>query len=238
MKAMALLLLCMPAWSFATGAEILERTRAAYAALRSYEDTGTVDVEFGPAGNVVRERHTFATSYRAPRLFYFDFTKHLKLDRYVVWSDEQVFHSWWQATGVETSYPKGQGSAAIALAAPPTKNSISLITPLLFPKAGLSGTLTEFGDSATAGEETVDGRKCHKLTGIASSVYATQHVVNVRKTTVWIDAESFLVRRIVEDAPEGTPAGSGMRVTTTFLPQANPALEDRRFVFTKPAPPK
>jgi outer membrane lipoprotein-sorting protein len=234
----ALALLCIPLCSFAQADEILARTRAAYAALSSYEDTGTVDLEFGPAGNVGRERHTFTTSYRAPRHFYFDFTKYQKFDRYVVWSDEQSFHSWWQTTGVETAYPKGQGSTAIVIAASPTQNSIAQITPLLFPKAGLTGTLTEFGDVTIAGQESVDGRTCHKLTGIARSVYGTKHVVNVRKTTVWIDAESFLVRRIVEDPPEGAPVGAGMRVTTTFHPKANPPLEDRRFVFTVPAPLK
>ena len=195
-----------------------------------------MDIEFGPVGGTIKERHTFNTYYRSPRYFHFDFTKHQKADRIVVWSDETAFHTWWQTTGVETTYPKGQGSSAFITATPLTKNAVTQIAPLLFSQAGLVGTLTEFADASVVATETVGGRKCHKLVGIARSVYgATQHVVNVRKTTVWIDAETYLVRKIVEDAPRGTPTGTVLRVTTTFQPQGNPKLEDRHFVFVPPS---
>jgi hypothetical protein len=57
--------------------------------------------------------------------------------------------------------------------------------------------------------------------------------VNVRNLTVWIDSTSYLIRKILEDAP----AVPGMlnRTTTTFNPQANPKLNDDSFQF---APPK
>jgi outer membrane lipoprotein-sorting protein len=235
-RLLTLLLSCLPALVLAAEDDILSRSRATYASLRSYADTGTVEIEFGPVGGTIKERHAFSTSYRSPRLFHFDFTKHQKADRFVVWSDEQAFHTWWQTTGVETTFPKGQGSGAFLTATPLTKNAVTQIAPLLFSQAGLVGTLTEFGDASVVGTEIVGGRKCHKLVGIARSIYpATQRVVNVRKTTVWIDAETLLVRRVVEDAPKGTPAGMVMRVTTTFQPQANPTLEDRRFTFVPPS---
>ena len=216
--------------------DILVRSRAAYAALRSYADTGTVDVEFGPVGGTIKERHTFITYYRAPRLFFFDFTKHKNADRFVVWSDEEAFHSWWQTTGVENTFPKGQGATAFVTAAMPTKNAITQTAPLLFSQAGLVGTLTEFGDASVVGTEIVGGRKCHKLVGVARSVYpATERVTNVRKTTVWIDAETLLVRKVLEDAPRGSPAGTVLRVTTTFEPHADPKLEDARFRFVPPS---
>jgi len=50
--------------------------------------------------------------------------------------------------------------------------------------------------------------------------------------TVWIDAESLLIRRVVE---EWKPLpGQVNRVTTTFEPQANPTLDESRFKFTPP----
>ena len=79
----------------------------------------------------------FSTYYRAPRLFFFDFTKHKNADRFVVWSDEEAFHSWWQTTGVENTFPKGQGASAFVTAAMPTKNAITQTAPLLFSQAGL-----------------------------------------------------------------------------------------------------
>src|SRR5215472_15129216 len=55
--------------------EVLQKSRATYSALKSYEDKGSVEVEFGQAGSQVRERHSFRTAYKAPRQFLFDFTK-------------------------------------------------------------------------------------------------------------------------------------------------------------------
>lgn len=231
-----LMLVCLGCTSALAGEDILARSRATYAALKSYADTGTVDIEYGPSSKPIRERHTFGTYYRAPRRYFFDFTKHQKADRFVVWSDEESFHTWWQTTGVENSYPKGKGATAFVMAAMPTKNAVAQIAPLLFSQAGLVGTLTELGDASVVGTETLNGRSCHKLAGIAKSIYpATQHVTNVRRTTVWIDAETLLVRKVVEDTPRGTPAGLVSRVTTTFYPQANPRLEDGRFSFVPPS---
>jgi hypothetical protein len=104
--------------------DVLARSRVLYGSLRSYADTGTVDVEFGPRGAVVRERHTFKTSYRSPRHFYFDFTKHQDVDRFVVWGDDEGLHTWWRTTGVENSYPRGQGITAFVTGSVPTKNSL------------------------------------------------------------------------------------------------------------------
>jgi hypothetical protein len=51
--------------------------------------------------------------------------------------------------------------------------------------------------------------------------------------TVWIDAQTLLVRRVFEDTAEGTGSDAN-RFTTTFEPQANPTLDDARFAFTPP----
>ncbi len=218
-----------------TADDILARSKATYAALKSYADSGTVLVEFGPVDGILKERHAFHSYYRAPRSFYFDFTKEKNVDRFVVWSDDQAFHTWWKTTGLEESYPKGQGITAFVTGEQPTKKSLTQIAPLLFPKAGLVGTLTEFGDASDAGTEKVDGHPCYKLTGVAKSVYrATGHETNFRRTTLWIDSETLLVRKVVEDSPRGTPAGSVNRLTTTFSPHANPMLNDGQFQFTPP----
>src|SRR5262245_51264858 len=53
--------------------DVLARSRAMYAGLRSYADTGTVLHEFSVSS---KERHTFTTYFnRSPRRFYFDFKK-------------------------------------------------------------------------------------------------------------------------------------------------------------------
>lgn len=220
--------------SAVAGDDVLQRSRAVYASLKSYADTGTVDYEFGPAASPVRERHTFATYFRAPRHFYFDFVKQGHVDRFVVWSDDNAFHSWWQQPGLNETYPKGQGSTAFVTGSVPTLQSIALIPVLLFSQAGLTSTLTEIVDSKPVGTETINGRTCQKIAGTAKSVYrASGHETNVRKTIVWIDPDSLLVRRVFEEW-EGGAASDVKRVTTTIEPQANPALDDSRFTFSPP----
>jgi hypothetical protein len=233
---LSLLALARP-WTTAPGAgdDVLARSRATYAALHSYADSGSLEYVYGPAGASIREEQAFRTYYRAPRSFYFDFIKAGHTDRFVVWSDADAFHTWWQTTGVEQTYGKGQGSAAFLMGDAPTQHSLTLIAPLLFAQAGLTGTLTEFGDVSIAGTEDVAGRACHKLAGVARSGYqSTGRVVNVRATTVWIDVQTLLVRKVFEDTPEGGPAGYVMQLTTAFEPRANPTLDDAVFRFIPP----
>jgi hypothetical protein len=87
----------------------------------------------------------------------------------------------------------------------------------------------------SAGTELVNGRPAHKLTGIARSTYGTGRVTNVRATTVWIDVETLLVRKLFEESPRGTLPGTRSRVTTVFEPRANPPMEDDRFRFALPS---
>jgi outer membrane lipoprotein-sorting protein len=214
---------------------VLARSQAAYAALKSYADTGTVDTEYGPPQGVLREHHTFKTAYRAPRHFLFDFVREQNADRFVVWANDEAFHTWWQATGVADTYPKGEGGGAFVAGGEPTNNALMQISPWLFPQADLTGPLTEFGGASLAGTEAINGHSCYKLAGVGKSVYrASGRVVNVRRMTVWIDVQTLLVRRVFEDTAEGVAAGTLYRITATFDPQVNPTLDDARFVFTPP----
>src|SRR5437588_6298747 len=89
--------------------DIWARSRAMYASLDSYADSGVVLSEFGVSS---RERHTFTTSFsRAPRGFHFDFQKG-NGDRFVIWGDPQAFHTWWKTTNVKSDYPNPNNIAA------------------------------------------------------------------------------------------------------------------------------
>lgn len=214
------------------------QSRAAYAALRSYSDTGTVLDQFAPgAANVYR--HKFKTYFRAPRNFYFEFEADPRAggQRIVIWCDGGDFQSWFSATGQHASYPRGSNTAALPFrqAAAQTRGSVTLIPGLIFAGSGLTGTFNEFGDAADAGTEAITGRKARKLIGVARSVYQqTQRETNVRRTTVWLDSENLLLRKIFEDTPKGLAANLVIQVTTLLEPQVNPKLDDSVFRFTVP----
>lgn len=215
--------------------ELLAQTRAAYAALNTYADSGVVVVEYKPPGApALIERHAFTTRFRAPRQFYFDFRKDSSAggERFVIWCPGDDFNSWWSTTGVHETYPKGEGATAFAVGALPTAGSVLLIPPLLFQPAKLQGPVIDMTGSRYVGVEDVVGRRSHKLT---ADVRLNHWSETTRPTTVWIDAETLLIHKVLEDAPSGVGAGTLDRVTTTFDPKPNPKLDDAQFCF---APPK
>ena len=214
-----------------TADKILEAARARYSSLNSYADTGIVIYEFGTGS---KERHTFTTYFsRAPRGFYFDFNKE-NGDRYVIWGDPEAFHAWWKTTGVKDDYPNPNNTGAFTGADVHSVGAAMKITPLLYSKAAMQGSFTNYTDSVGDGTEDVAGHRCYRLVGTARDIYgATGRESNVRKMTVWIDAESLLVRKVVE-VPKDILPGHIDRVTTTYEPQANPTIGESRFKFTPP----
>jgi outer membrane lipoprotein-sorting protein len=213
--------------------DLLIRSRAKYAALKSYADTGTVITEYNPgAGATLTERHKFTTYFRAPKQFSFEF-KAESTERLAIWIDGAEVQSWWSATGVHDTYPQGQGASGFAMATLPTKGSVVQIASLLFP--GLQSATTDLTEARLIGSESIGGKTCHKIAGIVALAYSNGVVTSTRPTTVWIDAESLLLRKIVEDTPRGSPGGIIDRVTTIFEPRANPDLKGLQFRFSIPA---
>src|SRR5690349_5203765 len=127
--------------------DVLARSRAMYAALNSYADTGVVVNEFGPANAPSKEQHAFATYFRrAPRAFYFDFKK-ASGDQFVIWGDPDAFHNWWKTTGVKEDYPNPNNIGAFGTADPRTLGSAMKIPTLLYANARLQGPSTNFTDA-------------------------------------------------------------------------------------------
>lgn len=213
-----------------TAEDVLKKMRDTYAAMKSYADTGTVINEYGSSS---RDRHTFMMYFnRAPRHLLLDFRKQGG-DRYVIWSDPDAFHTWWKTTGQQTDYPNPDNAPAISQSGQNTKQAGLKIPALLYSKAQLGGDFNNFADVELDGTEQIEGRRCYRLIGRASDTYAASgKEVNTRKMTVWIDAETNLIWRIVEEWK--AVAGSRTRLTTTYQPHANPSLDDDKFKFTPP----
>lgn len=233
---LALIASIIPAGVSHAQEDYVARSLAAYAALDSYSDTAVVETELQLGGGpAIRERHTFATRFRKTRHFYFDFNEDPAAggDRFVIWSDDEAFYTWWKTTGVKETYGVGRGVAALTSAFGVTSQA-AIVTPVLFPQAGLTGPLLNFTEGTFEATEMVGERSCHRVKGVQRSVYATGRGDQARDTTLWIDAETFLLCKTFEDTPEGALAGSANRVTTTFVAQPNPDLADDQFTFAEP----
>lgn len=218
-------------------APLLERVRATYAALNTYSDAGEVTTEEQPIGSpVIVERYAFRTRYaKAPRRFLFESTKGAAVDgeRFVVWSPGEVFNSWWSATGVHEAYRPGEGANAFAVGALPTAGALLVVPPLLFDGAGLEGPLTAITNLRYLRREQIAGHTLHVINGSARLNHWSDAV---RPTTLWIDAGSLMIRKVVEDTPSGA-GGALQRVTTVLEPRANPPLASSTFSFSPPPSP-
>lgn len=208
---------------------------ARYAGLSSYSDSGTVETDYQWPGNpAVAERHRFETAFRAPRNFFFRFDQDPAAggDAYVIWCDGGPFQSWWKTTGVHEVHDSGRGAVAFFNAESPTKGSANLVAPHLFPQAQLIGPTYRLIEPRAGGEEVLGGRRARKI--MADSRVTGVQTMEQRPVTVWVDADSGLVVRVLVDAEAGSPEGFVDRKIFTIEPVANPDLPDERFVFKPP----
>jgi outer membrane lipoprotein-sorting protein len=232
----------------AAAEDLLAKSMAAYDKLTSYADSGTATRETSGELDVGH----FRTYLRRPPLsFYFEWGRRVQIStkrpadslslggkRQVFWlvnGDLQIYIKD-GASAQHRTYPRETSNqpAALAGAKAGTMETITLIPSLLFGKANLVGPIQEIAEISLAGTEDVAGHHCHKLVGIAQSVYPSGAVTNVRPITVWIDTETLLVRKVFTDTPKGWDLNSVSRFTYTLDPVPNPKLDDATFQFTVP----
>jgi hypothetical protein len=223
------------------GMELLKRSMALYSSLPSYSDSGTA-VREGPG---LVDRWKFSTSFVRPLNFRFDFqgvtsrsaglTTDSSYQHVVLWMIEGELQSFnRQMRSHNTVARTGNQPAELLNASSATAGTSVLIPSLLFAKADLPGSIRQIREATHAGFESVSGHRCHKIVGTAAQFYPSGQMTNVRQVTVWLDAESLLVRRVFEDTPKGYPTSSFLRLTINLEPQANPRLEAASFQFTVP----
>jgi len=191
-----------------TPRQILSRMANVYANCFSYRDEGKVVSTF--------EEISFATVFERPSSFRFEYRRSgPRPDRYIIWrtapGDAQ---SWWTVRP-ETRAQKM--NLAIATATGVSVASSHNIPRLLMPDEvdGFSLGIDDWVDAATS-EESVNGRLCYKLSGH----YPASPGASL---TLWIDKETFLVRRIFSN-----------NATVTYSPQLNVPIERSSFQFQPP----
>jgi len=224
--------------------DVLAKTRAAYAALTSYADSGTVLDE--SAG--FTDRSTFRTLLnRDPRHLLIEFRAvvseykagtRIPLSNHVVlWMENGELQSWFSKTQAHDTYPSDGGAQVDALKqATYSTAGISVLVPSHFyTKSGLASAVQATEEATADGFEVVNGRRCFRILGVERWRYPSGRETGVRQITLWIDAETYLIHKVLQDTPKGMPRGSISRRITTLKHQANPKLAPAQFRFTVPA---
>jgi outer membrane lipoprotein-sorting protein len=221
---------------------VLTDAIAHYATLGSYADTGTVSEAIA---GMIHETTLRTWFRRATRDLYFDYqpqrTVYPKLNghvvdisanRLVIWMFQGRMQSYSFYFKRHDVVAADQQAMALKQGVAGTSGVYALIPGLLYPKAQLPGTILQLEQAALTGMEDIAGRRCHRIDGEAAEYYPSGRRTHVRKVTIWIDADSKLIRRIREDHVTG---GGSHVLTVTLDPQANPAIDDARFSFAVPA---
>lgn len=225
--------------------DVLRNSISHYATLTSYADTGTIREELP---GIVDESKFTTYFRRKSRDLYIDyqdltstnpgtkFTIDMSINRTVFWMVNGEMQKYeFKTKAHDVINPEGGGQVrALQNASHATLGMSILVPSLLYSQSRLPSTVLQIEEATVAGIEEVNKRRCHKVVGVAAAYYPTGQRTNVRPVTVWIDAETQLIRRVFEDTPKGYQAGSYQRITTTFEPQANPVLDDKKFQFAVP----
>jgi hypothetical protein len=223
--------------------DVIGKTRAAYAALTSYADSGTV---LDDAGGFT-DRSTYRTLFlRNPRNLLVEFRaivseykagNTVPLGTHVVlWMENGELQTWFSKTQAHDTYSADGGEQVNALknAAYSTAGISVLIPSLFYTKAQLASPVLATEDAEADGFEMVNGRRCFRILGVERWRYPSGRETGVRPITIWVDAETYLIHKIFEDTPKGMPRGAVSRRTTTFKHQANPKLDPGQFRFAAP----
>jgi outer membrane lipoprotein-sorting protein len=206
-----------------------------YGQLTSYADTGTLTIRSqwpGAPESVYRSR--FETAFRAPRNFFFRFDAEPDAggDIYVLWCDGGDFQSWWKATGVHEVYSGGRGVDGFYAGGYPSGDAIFLLGAHVFPQALPYGPSSRLINLQEAGEEAINGHACSKF--VADGRQTGVVTTDIRPTTIWVDKEITLVRKVQTDAQDGSPKDVVDTHIYDIEPTADPDLPDDKFTFTPP----
>ena len=223
--------------------DVLAKMKAAYVALNSYADTGTVVDDVGGFA----DKSQFRTFYtRDPRNLFIEFKGVESLykngyripytNRLVFWMQKGELEKWDQ-TGTHETFPSDGGGQVNALkSASYGSAGITILIPsLVYTKANLATPIQAMEEPTAAGYETIGNRRCYKVMGVERWRYPNGRITGVRPITIWIDAETLLIRKILQDTPKGSAVGRINTRTIVLDAQANPKLDLSVFAFKVPA---
>lgn len=208
--------------------DILKRTAQVYRASKSYRDTGRVQTRFiGTSGERVGETR-FKTAYVAPSSFRFESKMNdfgtIEVG-YIAWMDQSGFKTWFslkpEREEVVTSI---QG--ALDEAAGISRDSSGMIPGLIIPGTRLGGDIVRLTSAVRLEDAQIDSFDCFQVQGF-------RWPNTGKPTTVWIDKQSFLIRRVYEEQEH---EDFSTKTTWTYDPALNVPVDAELLRFNKPAP--
>jgi hypothetical protein len=212
-------------------AQILRLMTAAYRDCRSYEDRGVVRTRFH-GWDGFSTQIEFTTKFQRDAAFRFGYREvksssvvsaiMRETESMVIWGDTRRARMWWTVTDgvVEDSTVENAVAGATGVSA----GSSHTVPRMLMPDTISGSSLADFRDAVVTSIDSVNGHDCYRVAGALSSG---------RATTMWIDRETFLVRRI-DEGLETLGDGTEVDEVTAFDPRLDVPIAPADFTFTPP----
>jgi hypothetical protein len=206
---------------------ILRKTAQVYMTSKSYSDTGTVETVYRNATREWTEDTHFRTAYAAP----FDFRFESKVRGvsgvevvFIAWRDRNGVRSWYNLSpdivdGI-TSLPR-----ALDAGAGISRDASGMIPGLIISGTKLGGDIVRLTDASRLTDAQIDGFDCFQVQGF-------RWPNTGQATTVWIDKDSFLIRRVYEEQQL-----EDVRTKTTWFyrPAINEPVDENALQYSGPA---
>ncbi len=200
--------------------QVIARMAKVYSECQSYSDSGSVTTVFrSGTGNETEVKH-FSTAMMRPSKFRFEFSEQQNpQSRYIVWQDGDEVRTWWDLN----SRSEREDSLGLALAGATgvSSGAAHTIPSLLMPNEIGGRLLTDLEAARLADNKLLDGHACHTI----EALYAGDPI------TIWIDEQTFLVRRI-----DSTSVFDGFTTTetTVYVPVINQEVAPELLKFNAP----
>ncbi len=204
-----------------TAETILARMKETYAGCQTYQDTGVVTTTFiQSSGNRIDEK-PFLTAFVRPDRFRFEYkeTQSSVEYRYIIWRNGAEVQSWWDVSpGIKTEESLDM---AIAGATGVSSGSAHIIPALLLPDEISGRQLTDITEAQRIGDTDINSISCYRIQG----KFAGDPII------LWIEANTFLVRRI---ETQHTFTDFSTETVTTYSPFMNGDVPDDVLAFNPP----
>jgi hypothetical protein len=233
-----------------TADEILARMGEAYANCRTYCDSGCVETRFLTAAGETDWvcRKPFATAFVRPDRFRFEFKSHhprrTEWHRYIVCARGEEVSTWWDIRpGVRR--PESL-SLALAGATGVSGGSAHIVPSLLMPDRVGGVRMTGLRELTRLGNARLGQIECYRVRGrfvidpeeaercrreIQERFGRTLPAVDRSPVTLWVEKETFLLRRIEEQT-----RSEELRTdtVTTYDPRAEGPVTEQQLQFDPP----
>ncbi len=207
--------------------DILRKTARVYRASKSYVDTGTVQTVYTNSKREWTGETRFKTAYVAPFEFRFESNMRdvpsVEAD-FIAWRDRDGVQAWYNLDpDMGNDIRSIQG--ALDTGAGISRDTSGLIPGLIFPGTKLGGDIVRLANAVRLEDAEIDGFDCFQIQG--------RREPHDGPTIVWIDKESFLIRRIYE---EDEIRDGRTRTTWFYEPALNVPVAEDALRFARPAP--